>query len=61
MNTRAPCASTSPSCRSELTYLGVICGALVLEACGGGHGTEFETQGLAAPLELPADRAPQLR
>lgn len=60
MITRTLCASTSPGRRSALACLGVISGALVLAACGGGQGTEFETQGLAAPLELPVDRAPPL-
>ena len=51
------CACNLPGRRTVLACLGVICGALGLAACGGGHGTEFETQAIAAPLELPADPA----
>lgn len=52
------CAPTLPGRRTAFACLGVICGALGLAACGGGHGTEFETQAVAAPLELPADTSP---
>ena len=48
-------ASTLPGRRTAFACLGVISTALGLAACGGGHGTEFETQAIAAPLELPAD------
>jgi hypothetical protein len=57
MIAKTPCATHLPGRRTALTCLGVICGALGLAACGGGHGTEFETQAIAAPLELPADSA----
>ena len=55
MIARTLCAPTLPRRRTVLACLGVICAALGLAACGGGHGTEFETQAIAAPLELPAD------
>jgi uncharacterized lipoprotein YajG len=57
MITRTLCAPTLPRRRTVLAGLGVICAALGLAACGGGQGTEFETQAIAAPLELPVDPA----